>query len=200
METTSAAAAPALEGALTRAELELARLYIQQTRNYAVGAIKCLSEGQWSYKPAANVWSVAEIVEHVVTVQKIVLGRVLAQLPAAPAPPAGRDCRLVDSIVITQLPNRLGKFPSPEITHPKGGVNKCEGLESLIAAAAQLTACLESTPELRLHALEAPPLKAVTKGEHQVMDGYQWILAAGAHTERHTKQILEVIADPNFPA
>jgi len=31
-----------------------------------------------------------------------------------------------------------------------------------------------------------------------VIDGYQWILAASAHTERHTKQILEVRADPGF--
>jgi hypothetical protein len=32
------------------------------------------------------------------------------------------------------------------------------------------------------------------------MDGYQWVLATAAHTERHTKQILEVKSDPNFPA
>jgi hypothetical protein len=30
-------------------------------------------------------------------------------------------------------------------------------------------------------------------------DGYQWILAAGCHSARHTGQILEVKADPNFP-
>ena len=32
-----------------------------------------------------------------------------------------------------------------------------------------------------------------------LMDGYQWILTAAAHVERHTKQMLEVRADPNFP-
>jgi hypothetical protein len=31
------------------------------------------------------------------------------------------------------------------------------------------------------------------------MDGYQWILAAAARTERHTKQILEVKAEAGFP-
>jgi len=29
--------------------------------------------------------------------------------------------------------------------------------------------------------------------------GYEWILFIAAHSERHTKQILEVKADPNFP-
>jgi hypothetical protein len=33
-----------------------------------------------------------------------------------------------------------------------------------------------------------------------MMEGYQWILAATAHTERHTKQILEVMADSAFPS
>ena len=31
------------------------------------------------------------------------------------------------------------------------------------------------------------------------LDGYQWILLISAHSERHTKQIEEVKADPNFP-
>jgi hypothetical protein len=39
-------------------------------------------------------------------------------------------------------------------------------------------------------------------GPHPVLgplDGYQWILLISAHSERHTKQIEEVKADPNFP-
>jgi hypothetical protein len=50
------------------------------------------------------------------------------------------------------------------------------------------------------HVTDAPPLKAFSKGAYDSMDGYQWVLGAAAHTERHTKQILEVKADPNFPA
>jgi len=39
-------------------------------------------------------------------------------------------------------------------------------------------------------------------GPHPVLgplDAYQWILLISAHSERHTKQIEEVKADPNFP-
>jgi hypothetical protein len=64
---------------------------------------------------------------------------------------------------------------------------------------ARLTELLES-PDLRQHMIEAPPIKAVSKGAFDSMDGYQWVLAAAAHTERHTKQILEVKADAKFPA
>jgi len=31
------------------------------------------------------------------------------------------------------------------------------------------------------------------------LDGYQWILLISGHERRHTLQILEVKADPNFP-
>ena len=31
------------------------------------------------------------------------------------------------------------------------------------------------------------------------LDAYQWILLISGHTRRHTAQILEVKADPNFP-
>ena len=58
---------------------------------------------------------------------------------------------------------------------------------------------LASTPDLRHHAVEALPLKAVSNGRFDLLDGYQWILAAAAHTERHTKQVLEVRADEAFP-
>jgi hypothetical protein len=33
----------------------------------------------------------------------------------------------------------------------------------------------------------------------QPIDGYRWILLMSARTERHTNQIKEVKADPNFP-
>jgi hypothetical protein len=31
------------------------------------------------------------------------------------------------------------------------------------------------------------------------LDAYQWLLLLASHSERHTLQILEVKADPNFP-
>ena len=31
------------------------------------------------------------------------------------------------------------------------------------------------------------------------MDAYEWLLFIAAHSERHTKQILEVEASPDFP-
>jgi hypothetical protein len=50
---------------------------------------------------------------------------------------------------------------------------------------------LRDTRGLRDHAVDSP---VGTK-----WDAYEFILLIGAHSERHTKQIQEVKADPNFP-
>ena len=98
----------------TSSELEQARLYLEQTRSYAVGATKGLSDAQWKFKPSPDRWSILEIVEHIIAVQELVLGPIWQQLAEAPAAPADRDYKQVDEIVLYQFPNRLNKFPSPE--------------------------------------------------------------------------------------
>jgi hypothetical protein len=193
---TSGAAAFAAQQTLTSSEIEQANLHLQQTQNGVIGAIKRLSEAQWRFKPATDRWSIAEIVEHTIFVQERVIGILRDELLKAPTGPADRR---VDAIIINQFPNRLTKFPAPEFAHPKGGLQLAEGMDRMVTNSRRLAECLE-TPDLRQHVLESPPLKVVSKNEHQVMDGYQWILTASAHTDRHTKQILEVRADPNFPA
>ena len=189
----------ALAQTLTPSEIELANLHLEQTRNGMVGAVTGLSDEQWNFRPSTAAWSIAEIAEHIAFVQERVLG-ILAQLSTAPPAPAGRNLELIDAIVINYFPNRLTKFPAPEPMHPKGGCVKSEVMGRVTTNTREFARCLESMPELRAHAIESRPLTAITKGEHTLMDGYQWILAASAHTERHTEQILEVRADPNFPA
>ena len=194
---TSASAVAVLQRTLTDVELERARLYLQQTERGVTGSLKGLSDAQWTFKPAPDTWSIAQIMEHILFVQERVLGRTREELANAPAAPSGYDYKRVDEIVITQFPNRLAKFPSPH--QPAGDLARSEAFDRIKKNQAELTKYLESTPDLREHALEAFPLKMVSNGAYERMDGYQWILATAAHTERHTKQILEVKANPEFP-
>ena len=180
-------------------ELEQARAFLEQTQNCIIGATKGLSEAQWRFKPSAEQWSVGENLHHVVTVLERVSGGVLEQIANAPAPPEGRDNQVIDAIIINQFPNRLAKFPAPEMVRPSGDFVPADALARLSATYKRLNDCLERRG-LREHVVPALPLKAVSKGAYDVMDGYQWILAAAAHTERHTKQMLEVMASPDYPA
>ena len=196
---TAAVSQAAAEQKLSQEELELARVYLKQTENGVVGATKGLSDAQWRFKPSADRWSIAENLYHMVIVQERVLGPVLDQLGGAGAPPAGVDCRTIDAIVIHQFPTRLAKFPAPEFVRPNEEIAAGELLERLARNYATMHERLETTAGLRQHAMEAAPLKAVSKGTYTHLDGYQWILAAAAHTERHTKQMLEVMAEAEYP-
>ena len=193
----SAAIAFAAEQELTLLDLEQGHLYLRQTHNGIVGAMKGLSEPQWKFKPSPDQWSIAEIVEHVIFVQERVLGPMRQQLANAPAAPAGYDYKYVDDAVINRFPNRLAKYSSPH--QPSGDLVLSEALDRVVKNYTHVTEYLESTPDLRRHAIEAAPLKAISNGAYELMDGYQWILAVAAHTERHTKQILEVKGNPDFP-
>jgi hypothetical protein len=190
-------AAPAGDQTLPQSELDRARLYLDQTKSGIVGALRKLSESQWKFKPGVDRWSTAEIVEHIIIVQERVLGPLRDKLNEAPVGPAHPDYKHVDDIIIYQIPNRLTKFPSP--AQPVGDFARSQALERLLTNYARLNEFLETTPGLRNRSVESPPLKAVSNGAYGSMDGYQWILAVAAHTERHTKQVLEVMADHNFP-
>jgi hypothetical protein len=189
---------PAAELKLSTTDLDHARLYLQQTQDLVVGATKGLSKQQWSFKAAPDRWSIAEIVEHMVAAQEYILGPVRQQLSKAPAP-GERDTRRVDEIVIDQMPDRTAKFQAPEFLRPTGRCAPAECMERLVKHYFELKNYLENTPDLRAHAVDAPALKAISKGAYDSIDGYQAILLVAAHTERHVKQILEVRADTGFP-
>ena len=65
---------------LTPWEVDQARLYLKQTRDYVIGATKGLSEAPWQFKPSPSRWSIAEIVEHMVLTQDFVLGPLAIQV------------------------------------------------------------------------------------------------------------------------
>jgi DinB superfamily len=184
---------------LKPAEITRARQYLEQTRDAVTAATAGLSEAQWSFKPADDRWSIAEIVEHMVLTQELILGPVRQQLAAAPAPSADHDARAVDEVVVAKLPDRSKKFQAPEPLKPTGTWSESAALERFRKNCARLIEYLESTPDLRQHILDAPPLAAISGGQYKAMDGYEWLLGVAGHTERHTKQLLEVKADPHFP-
>jgi hypothetical protein len=188
----------AAEQKLSAPEIEQANTYLQEARNEVIGATKGLTPAQWKYKPAPDKWSIAEIVEHIVLAQELIDGPVWQQLASAPPAPADRDNRTVDSVVMNLLPDRSSKFQAPDPLKPTGRWTPAVALERFLKNDARMRELLQS-PDLRDHVVAAPPLKAVSKGKYETMDGYQWLLAAAGHAERHVKQMLEVKADAGFP-
>jgi hypothetical protein len=180
----------ALGQTLTQADREKADQYLQQTRDGVVAAVKGLSDAQMKFKPGPDRWSVAEVLEHIALVEDGLFLNVTAKVMKAPAGAADRDAAKTDAMVLAMIPDRSHKAQAPPQFVPTGRWTPAETLDHFLKSRARTIEFLDSTPDLRAHVSDSPlgPL-----------DGYEWVLFMAAHSERHTKQILEVKADPSFP-
>jgi len=176
---------------VTAADKEKALKYLESTKKNIEDATKGLSEAQWNFKSAPDRWSVAEVMEHIAATEDRLQGLIVTQVMKASAAP-DRDVVKVDTMVMTMIPDRSHKAQAPEELKPTnrfGGPDA--SLKHFEESRAKTEDMLKSTPDLRGHAIDSPM--------GVKLDAYEWILFIGAHSERHTKQILEVKADPNFP-
>jgi hypothetical protein len=176
---------------VTQAEKDRAQQYLESTKKNVQEAVKGLSTAQWNFKQAPERWSVAQVVEHLAAAEDMLRGMTVDQVMKAPAAP-DRDVKMIDEMVLKAVPDRSHKADAPEPLKP---VNRFgspeEALKHFVESRGQTEDFLKKTADLRSHAIDSPM--------GQKLDGYEWVLLIAAHSERHTKQINEVNADPSFP-
>ncbi len=178
--------------AQTPAEITRAADYLVSTRDTLLAKLKGLSEAQLAFKAAPEKWSVAETMEHIAATEDFLFELVVGQVMKGPPRPAGEDVKAIDDFVLKAIPDRSAKAKAPEPLVPTRRFGSAEATRAhFLASRAKTSAFLQATKGLRDHAIDSPLGKK--------LDGYQWILFIGAHCERHTKQIAEVMADAKFP-
>ena len=166
--------------------------YLEKTRAGVIAATKGLSEAQLNFKIAPEKWSVAQVMEHIASAEDMLLGIAQSQAMQGPARPEGEEVKAIDELILTAIPDRTQKRSAPEPLIPTNRFGTPEeSLKHFEESRAKTIAFLKDTAGLRDHAIDSPLGKK--------LDAYQWMLFIAAHSERHTKQMLEVKADPNFP-
>lgn len=176
---------------LSQPDLDRGLQYLETTKKNIVEATRGLSEAQWNFKPSPFRWSVAQVVEHIAASEDLLRQIAEEQIKKAPPGP-DRDVKKTDDRVLEVVPDRSRKFQAPEQLRPRNQFGSPEAaLKHFIESRAKTVALLNSTPDLRAHVVESGLLGKI--------DAFERILFIGAHSERHTKQLLEVKADPKFP-
>jgi hypothetical protein len=184
-----AAAASAQE--LTQVEKDKALQYLETSKKGVLDATKGLSEAQWNFKPAPDRWSVAQVMEHIAAAEDFIRGMLKEKIMMAPAGEAGRDIKKTDEGVLAMVPDRTTKLQAPEPLVPTNRFGSPEAsIKHFVESRATTEDFLKTATGLRDHVADSPMGK---------LDGYEFVLLIAAHSERHTKQINEVKADPNFP-
>ena len=157
---------------------------LRATEETLTGLLSPFTPEQWHFRPAEGKWSVAELAEHIVLVEKRVMG--------ALAPSEGGTSPKRDATVRRVVPDRSTKVEAPAPVSPRGRfATPAAWEEEFRAVRARTIHWLETTSE--------PRGVAFTHFIFGPLDGYQWTLFASAHLERHLNQLEEIMQHPTFP-
>jgi uncharacterized damage-inducible protein DinB len=177
---------------MTPADRERAVSYLCQTRDNLLRATAGLSPAQMQFKPAPDRWSVAECLEHLITVENRCLDGISNALeqPADAAKRSAFDGR--DDELLQVVTDRTNRRQAPEMALPSSRWS-CDQLvrEFEVARKRSIDLAARTDCDPRAHFFAHRAL-----GD---LDCYQWMLLIAAHGDRHRAQIEEVLAAPDFP-
>ena len=181
---------------LARGERDFAMSSLHATRKMFLDSVAGLTEAQWNFKASPERWSIAECAEHIAVSEDFISG-IAKQTLQAPAADDKRvpfaQARKKDEGIVAMVPDRSQKFQAPEPLKP---TNRFKTPAEMVAhfkesRDANIDYIDKTEADLRVHFSKHPVMGEV--------DAYQWFLLMSGHTERHTKQILEVKADAGYP-
>lgn len=188
------AAAPATT-TLTQEERDKAIAELEGSKKMFLDATKGLSEAQWKFKAGPDRWSIAECADHIALSEGFIFGNITEKIMKAPLAPEKREAtKGKDETIVKILQDRSFKAKAPEPLDPtKTVMTPDQSAKLFLDSRAKSEDFVKTTQEnLREHIVDGP-------GPIGPLDAYQWVMFMSGHTRRHTLQILEVKADPNFP-
>jgi len=188
-----AQSAPAAPTTLTPEERDFALKQFESSRDSFLKSISGLSQKQWTFKPSPDRWSVAEVAEHITLAESMIFGLVQKTMQFPPAPEKREQVKGKDQVILQRVPDRSHKAQAPEVLKPTGKfATEAELVKAFTERReANMNYIRTTNDDLRDHFFDHPVFGT--------LDGYQWLLFVTTHCARHTAQIEEVKADPNFP-
>ena len=177
---------------VAQADLDRGLQYLETTKKNIIEATRGLSDAQWNFRASPFKWSVAQCMEHIAAAEDLLRQMAEGQIKQQTAPVADRDLKKTDDRVLEVIPDRSRKFQAPEQLRPRNQFGSGEAsLKHFLESRAKTVELMKTTPDLRAHVVDSGLLGKI--------DAFERILFIAAHSERHTKQLLEVKADPKFP-
>lgn len=176
---------------LTPEERTRARNELDASRKAFLDSIAGLTDAQWNYQPAPDVWSIGDCAEHI-ALSEDVLFQIIEKLAHSPSI-STKGARQQDELVLRMVRDRSQKLKAPETIMPTHGLGNRTALVQRFLASRRRTMEFVRDTEDELRRRFAPhPV-------YGTLDAYQWILLLSAHTERHTAQLNEIKASPGYP-
>lgn len=167
--------------------------YFQQTFDALKKSVDGLSTAQLQFKPAADKWSISQCLDHIVMTEKALFDYSKEGMAKPANPERKKDVKVQDEQIIKGMNDRSTKAKAPE---------NIIGIGTYTQSAAALGDIEKGRKPIFDYINEVPvdDLRShITDSFFGPVDAYHTLLYIAAHTSRHTAQINEVKADPNFP-
>jgi len=174
---------------MTPGERERAINELHESRERLLAAVRRLSPSQLAYKPAADRWSVAECIEHIILVETSILRAIEKTVQQPGDAPQGA---IEDGALLAKVVDRSAPMKGPERLMPTGRWAH-DQLFGEFESTRKRTSEFASTTDAKLRESAFP------HPAFGPLDCYQWLLLIAAHGERHRAQAEEVMASPGFP-
>jgi hypothetical protein len=189
------AAAPILaaeSGAMNSAERAFLIEQLEKSKKDFLSSIEGVTAAQWKFKPSPEVWSVAECAEHIILSEDFLRGYAQQTLKSPVVERPANSNGEFDQKLVGMVGDRSHKAKAPEPIVPSGKfATPADAAQEFTARRDKsLEYARTTTDDLRVH---------VAKGPAGTMDAYQLLLLMASHTGRHTDQIREVQANPDYP-
>jgi len=166
---------------------------LAKTEQGVFNSLKGLSDAQLNFKPAPDRWSISECVKHI-AMTEMFLWKMTDSALKQPADASKRSAiKVTDDQVLQMIESRAQKVKTFTPLEPQNTPFKScpDALSSFYDSRKMLTDFMATTSDdMRDHVVTLP---------FGAFDSYQMVLFIAAHSNRHTQQIDEVKADPNFP-
>jgi len=172
--------------------------FIGGTRRALLESARNLTPAQLRFRPAADRWSIDQLLEHVARTEARMAGFLTIEARLAlerglPARPGGP----IDLSVFEELKVRVAdrKFQAPREVAPEGGGSLVELTARLEAAREKV---LKLVPLLEVHDMSEVRFPHPLLGDR--FNLYEWLFFLGVHEARHRRQVENVKQEQGFPA
>jgi hypothetical protein len=178
---------------MSPAERKFAIDYFKQTKARLLSDVKGLSQAQLNFKANDSSWSVAQCVEHIALSETLIWQWMESTLQQPAAPDKKSEEKFTPESLIVAITDRTHKFKAPEMLRPEGKFPSTEAaLHAFVSRRDSTIAYLGSTSDdLKNHFTSHPVFGTI--------DLYEGFILLAGHSARHTLQLEEVKANPNFP-
>ena len=163
--------------------------YLDKTRTELRAAVESVPAHARNQKPAADQWSVAQVLDHLAIVHGLVatsVGKWIDEAKSAGLGPETSYGSLLNTIPSERILDRSRKVQAPERIAPRDDVDVETAWKGLEQAQEQLRSAFLSGDGLALEQVVQP---------HPILgpiNMYQWTLFNGSHEARHALQIREI--------